>query len=131
MCTSCSIKVLNDNCCSTAFIMQVVTMCLNGNKCVKNQQSNNSMSDHRVLLTPPTRPCKNQTPLPSPDPQIHTDLWDCPRGPELIIHSMCTGMIYGAGMAYVSVKYCVVNVVPIYVCETGPISLAFLKAANL
>lgn len=126
MCTSCSINVLNDNCCSTGFIMQVVTMCLNGIKCVKNQHVGSQGTSN-----PPTRPCENQTPLPSPDPQIHTDLWDCPRGPELIIHSMCKGMIYGAGMAYVSVKYCVVNVVLIYVCETGPISLAFLKAANL
>lgn len=44
---------------------------------------------------------------------------------------MCTRMIDGTGMAYVSVKYCVVKVVPIYVCETGPISLAFLKIASL
>lgn len=84
-----------------------------------------------TFLPPLAKPHKNQTPLPAPDPQLHTDLWDCPRGPELIICSMCMRMIDGTGMAYVSVKYCVVKVVPIYVCETGLISLAFLKVANL
>lgn len=79
---------------------------------------------------PPLRPAKYHPPLPDLDPKLHTDLWDCPRGPELIMCSMCTGMIDETGMAYVSVKYCVVKVVPIYVSETGPISLAFLEVTD-
>lgn len=70
------------------------------------------MLDHKVLLTPLQDSTKNQTPFLTPDPQLHTVLWDCPRGPEIVIHSMCTRMIDGTGMAYVSVKYCVVKLVP-------------------
>lgn len=77
--------------------MQIVKIRLNYIVCVKIQRSDNGMLDHRVLLTPPPKSHKTQTPLPTPDPQLHTDLCDCPRGPELIICSMCTRMIDGRG----------------------------------
>lgn len=88
------------------------------------------MSEYRLHPTTPHQTLqKPNTFPPAPDFQVYTNLWHCPRGPELIC-SMCTRMIDGTGMAYVSVKYCVVKVVQ-YVFVTSPVSLAFLKVADL